>query len=332
MAPIIVAENLRKTYRVRQQRPGLRHAFTSLFRPEEVTLQALGGVSFAVEKGGIAGLMGSNGAGKSTLIKLLVGIMRRDGGALTVAGFDPFVQRRDYVRRIGVVFGQRSNLLWDLSVAESFDLHRSIFGVSHGDYRRRLDELTDIFDLAAILHQPARTLSLGQTMRCAVAQVLLQQPDILFLDEPTIGLDVVSVERLAATLARLNRGFGTTIVVTSHDLAVIESICTQVILLDDGRILFDGTARAALDKYGRYRKLRFVFPPGTDLDAAAVLLAAKGVAVTCDAMELAGVIDAEAGTIATCAALVEELTQRHGLHEFFLERPSLKEVILHAFR
>ncbi|KAA5599478.1 ABC transporter ATP-binding protein [Blastochloris sulfoviridis] len=332
MAPVIQAETLRKTYRIRQQRPGLGHALRALVRPDWIERAALDGISFNIEQGAIAGLMGANGAGKSTLIKLLVGIMPRDGGTLTVAGLDPFRQRRHYVQRIGVVFGQRSNLLWDLSVVESFELHRAVFGVTRADYERRLAELTELFELGELLHQPARTLSLGQTMRCAVAQVLLQQPDILFLDEPTIGLDVVSVERLGQALKRLNAAFDTTIVITSHDLAVIEDICTQVILLEDGRILFDGTAHAAVERYGRYRRLRFVFPPGADIEAAATFLQGRGVAVTIDGPELCGVVDAEAGMVGICAALVDEMTRRHALAEFFVEKPSLKEVILHAYR
>lgn len=332
MPPLIVADNLRKTYRIRQQRPGLRQGIRALFRPEYVTLDALDGITFAVEPGVIAGLVGSNGAGKSTLVKLLVGIMRRDGGHLSVNGQDPFANRMDYVRRIGVVFGQRSNLLWDLSVAESFDLHRTIFGVTQSDYLRRLGKLTEIFDLGSILHQPARTLSLGQTMRCAVAQVLLQEPDILFLDEPTIGLDVVSVERLGITLRHLNRTLNTTVVIASHDLSVIESNCNQVIMLHEGRILFNGTETEAKQKYGRYRKLRFVFPDHADMDGAMALLRGKGLTVTREGLELTGLVDAETRPINTYVTLFEELSRTHHLLEFFVERPSLKEVILHAFQ
>jgi ABC-2 type transport system ATP-binding protein len=332
MAPVIHAESLRKSYRIRQQRPGLLGGLVSLLRPEHVSRQALDGVSFSVEPGGIAGLIGPNGAGKSTLIKLLVGIMPRDGGDLTVAGFDPFRDRRDYVRRIGVVFGQRSNLLWDLPVEDSFELHRAVFGVSRADYRRRLAELTEIFELGELLHQPVRTLSLGQTMRCTVAQVLLQQPDILFLDEPTIGLDVISVERLQETLRRLNLAFGTSILVTSHDLSVIEGLCSQVLLLEQGRILFDGATRAAVEKYGRYRKLRFVFSVGADLSGAIALLGERGVRVAQEGPELAGVVDAEARAFGGYAELAELLGREHALVEFFVEKPSLKEVILHAFR
>ncbi len=332
MAPIILAEDLRKAYRIREQEPGLRSGIVSLFRPTYVTRHALGGISFSVEPGARVGLIGANGAGKSTLVKLLVGIMRCDSGHLMVNGRDPFENRKDYVQRIGVVFGQRSNLLWDLSVEDSFELHAAIFGVPPDEYCRRLVELTEIFELSKILHQPARTLSLGQTMRCAVAQVLLQQPDILFLDEPTIGLDVVSVERLGMTLKRLNETLKTTIVVTSHDLSVIEGVCTQVLLLEEGSLLFDGTAQAAIDKYGRYRKFRFIFPPNADLDAAAALLKQTGMVVSRDAMELAGVADAGGDTIVACAKLVEELTRDYKLLEFFVEKPSLKEVILHAFQ
>lgn len=332
MTPIIEAEELRKSYRIRQQRAGLANAVKSFFSPEIVTHRALDDISFSVEPGAICGLIGSNGAGKSTLIKLLVGIMRRDGGSLRVNGLDPFLDRKRYVRRIGVVFGQRSNLLWDLSVRESFDLHCAIFDVPRREYHARLEELTAIFGLGDILNQPSRTLSLGQTMRCAVAQVLLQQPDILFLDEPTIGLDVVSVERLGETLKNLNKTFNTTIFITSHDLSVIENLCSQVLLMEDGRMLFDGTARQAIDKYGRYRKLRFVFASNGDLAAAADLLQGKGIAVTRDALELSGVVDAEKATPGVLVALADDLAKGHGLVEFFMEKPSLKEVILHAFQ
>lgn len=331
MAPIIRAEGLTRHYDVRQQRPGLLNGIKALLRPDHVTLKALDGVSFSVEAGSIAGLIGANGAGKSTLLKLLVGIMRRDAGNLTVAGFDPFEERQRYVARIGVVFGQRSNLLWDLSVIESFDLHRAVFNVPVDTYRRRLAELTDIFDLGNLLYQPARTLSLGQTMRCAIAQVLLQQPEILFLDEPTIGLDVVTVERLSKTLRELNRAHGTTILITSHDLAVIEGLCSQVILLEDGRIQFDGTAAEALAKYGRYRRLRFLFASLEDAVGAQAMLEGLGISTTLEDGELVGVIDTEKGGIATHVGLVDALARQHDLREFFIEKPSLKEVVLHAF-
>ena len=332
MAPVIEADRLVKSYQVRQQSPGIKHALKALFKPEYVVRHALDEVSFSVEEGSITGLMGANGAGKSTLVKLLVGIMQRDGGGLKVAGLDPFRERESYVGRIGVVFGQRSNLLWDLSVAESFELHSAVFHVPPSEYAARLEELTEIFDLEQLLRQPVRTLSLGQTMRCAVAQVLLQRPDILFLDEPTIGLDVVSVELLGETLARLNKAFNTTIVMTSHDLSIIESICHQVILLNEGRVLFDGSSQQAMERYGRFRKLRFLFPAGADLSVAVNYLTDAGLEVTQGPSELIAMVDAETDVIGRYAALVDALTQRHGLLEFFMEKPSLKEVVLHAFQ
>jgi ABC-2 type transport system ATP-binding protein len=333
LSSMIRAEKLSKAYRIRQQRPGLQNGLRALFKPDYVTVPAVDRISFDIPPGTIAGLIGPNGAGKSTLVKLLVGIMQRDSGNLVVNGLDPFLNRKTYVQRIGVVFGQRSNLLWDLSVEEAFELHRAIFQIPRNDYRARRDELIEIFELADIIHQPARTLSLGQTMRCAVAQVLLQQPDILFLDEPTIGLDVRSVDRLGTTLQRLNKTLNTTVVITSHDLAVIEGVCTQILLLERGRIIFDGTAGHAIDKYGRYRKLRFVFTPGVDLDAMSALLKSRGVDATRDGTELAGVVDVESGGVGrNWAPLIDELTHKHRLQEFFFEKPSLKEVILHAFR
>jgi ABC-2 type transport system ATP-binding protein len=331
MTAIIEAQGLAKSYRIRHQSPGLSQAVKSLFRPRYELRHVLKEISFRIEEGSITGLMGPNGAGKSTLVKLLVGIILQDDGTLTVSRLDPFHQRLSLASRIGVVFGQRSNLLWDLPVAESFELHRAVFQIPRREFASRLEELTALFDLETLLHQPARTLSLGQTMRCAVAQVLLQQPDILFLDEPTIGLDLVSIERLSGILTRLNQTLGTTIVMTSHDLSIVESTCSQVILLDEGRILFDGTSRAALEKYGNYRKLRFVFSPGTDLTGAMGLLEDRGINISRQAFELVGVVHAAPGSINGYTALANELTHSHGLLEFFLEKPSMKEVILHAF-
>ncbi|MBM9535993.1 ABC transporter ATP-binding protein [Desulfobulbus alkaliphilus] len=337
MTPIINAKNLRKIYRIKRQHPGAWNAVKSIFFPDYEQRVAVDDIDFSLDEGCLAALVGPNGAGKSTLIKMLVGVLRRDAGDLDVMGLDPFNHRMRYVRNIGVVFGQRTNLLWDLSVQDSFELHRAVFGIPRRDFLCRLDELRALFNLDEILRQPARTLSLGQTMRADVAQVLLQQPKILFLDEPTIGLDVLSVKSLIAALRKVNSLYATTIVVTSHDLTVIEELCSNVVLLDKGRVIFDGTVNKAVDTYGNYRKLRFQFTHEQNLAMALELIAGampkmlQRIATRRESLELSTVLASDDVDFARLLELAQRLRDESGLREFSMEKPTLKEVILHVF-
>ncbi|WP_068923072.1 ABC transporter ATP-binding protein [Planobispora rosea] len=205
------------------------------------TVHAVQDLSFTVEAGEFVGYLGPNGAGKSTTIKMLTGILAPTSGRIEVAGLDPLRRRTDLTRRIGVVFGQRTTLWWDLPLKDSFELVRHLYKVDRNDFRRRLDELADLLDLGGFLHTPVRQLSLGQRMRGDITAALLHDPAVLVLDEPTIGLDVVSKAAMRAFLGRLNAERGTTVLLTTHDLGDIEKLCRRVMLIHHGRLGFDGT-------------------------------------------------------------------------------------------
>jgi viologen exporter family transport system ATP-binding protein len=237
---IIEARALTKEFRVFQRRPGVRGAFLDLVHRRYQALRAVDGIDFRIEAGERVGYIGPNGAGKSTTIKMLAGILVPSGGSVAVAGLDPHRERRRCVHRIGAVFGQRSQLWWDLAPLESLGLLASVYGVSRSDLERRLAELEEPLELTPNLRTPVRKLSLGQKMRFELAAALLHRPDVLFLDEPTIGLDLMAKEGIRRFLRKENRERGTTLILTTHDLSDIEELCERVIVIDKGKLLFDG--------------------------------------------------------------------------------------------
>ena len=237
---LIEVQDLVKEFRVFDRREGVSGAVRDLFHRRYRQLKAVNGVSFTVDQGEIVGYIGPNGAGKSTTIKMLTGILVPSGGRLQVAGFSPHRDRSVFTRRIGVVFGQRTQLWWDIAVIESFRLLARIYGIDRQRLEQRVELLDQILALNELLHTPVRKLSLGQRMRCDLAASLIHEPPILFLDEPTIGLDVVAKDSVRAFLREINRTFKTTILLTTHDLRDIEELCRRVIVIDQGRILFDG--------------------------------------------------------------------------------------------
>jgi ABC-2 type transport system ATP-binding protein len=242
--PQITVENLGKIYRVATRDPGLAGAFRGLFHRRYRQIVALDSVSFALQKGELLGFIGPNGAGKSTTIKILSGILRPSSGHCAVGGLVPWESRIAHVARIGVVFGQRTQLWWDLPVIESFELLRDIYRVDRTRFARTQERMVDMLKIGPILDTPLRQLSLGQRMRCEIAAALLHGPQILFLDEPTIGLDAISKLALRDFVKELNREEGVTVLLTTHDMHDIEALARRVIIIGHGKVLRDSTFEA----------------------------------------------------------------------------------------
>lgn len=238
---MITMKNICKTYKVAKRNAGFKETVHSFFRREYETVTALDNISFTIADGETVGYIGPNGAGKSTTIKILSGILTPDSGECLVDGRIPWKNRIAHVERIGVVFGQRSQLWWDVPVIDSFELLRDIYSIPSEIYKANKEELTELLGLSEILRTPARQLSLGQRMRCELAASLLHSPKILFLDEPTIGLDAVSKIAVREFIVKLNQVHKTTIILTTHDMQDIEAITKRIILIGKGKIMLDGS-------------------------------------------------------------------------------------------
>lgn len=238
---MIKLDGITKTYKLRKRQSGLGNAISSFFSREYETVRALDDVSFSVADGEMVGYIGPNGAGKSSTVKIMSGILTPDSGSCVIDSLTPWKNRKEHVRNIGVVFGQRSQLWWDVPVCDSFELLKDIYSMSDADYRRSLDELCWRLSLGELLKTPARQLSLGQRMRCEIAASLLHEPKILFLDEPTIGLDAVSKMAVRSFLKDINSEKKTTMILTTHDMQDIEALTERILLIGKGRILLDGS-------------------------------------------------------------------------------------------
>ena len=238
---MIEMKGISKTYRIRKREAGISSAVKALFTRDYTEIHALKEMSFTIPDGQIVGYIGPNGAGKSTTIKILSGILRPDSGECTVNGMVPWEDRKKYVSKLGVVFGQRSQLWWDVPVIESFQLLRDIYRVERGEFQSNLRRLTEQLDLQPFLNAPVRLLSLGQRMRCEIAASLLHSPEILFLDEPTIGLDAVSKLKVREFIQSENRERKITVILTTHDMQDIDALCHRVLLIGKGQLLLDGS-------------------------------------------------------------------------------------------
>ncbi|MDO8378644.1 ATP-binding cassette domain-containing protein [Phenylobacterium sp.] len=317
--PQILVQDLAKTYRVAERAPGMLGAVRGLVRRRWRTVEALKNVSFSLERGELLGFIGPNGAGKSTTIKILSGILRPDSGRVEIEGLVPYADRIKHVARIGVVFGQRTQLWWDLPVIDGFDLLRDIYRVDPQRYKATRDELVAMLRLEKLLDQPVRQLSLGQRMRAEIGAALLHEPSILFLDEPTIGLDAPSKLAVREFVKKLNQEHGVTVLLTTHDMHDIEALAQRVIVIGHGRVLADSPFEALRADVLAERRLFVDFAQ----DAPALDL--PGVEVrNRDGRSLELAFDPR---ITSAPALIAAITARHAVEDIHVEQPAIEEVI-----
>lgn len=319
----IIVEKLVKTYRVAERRAGLGGAVRGLFRRNYRTVRALSDVSFAIGRGELVGYIGPNGAGKSTTVKVLSGILVPDAGVCRVLDRVPWQERVEHVRRIGVVFGQRTQLWWDLPVIESFELLASIYSVPASVYTSRLDELVEQLDLGGFLDVPVRQLSLGQRMRSDLAAALLHGPDLLFLDEPTIGLDAVSKLAVRAFVQRLNTERGTTVILTTHDMDDIEALCKRVLVIGDGTILSDGSLESLRTRVSPERDLI------VDLEREESIADADARVIRQDGLRVHLRFNPQR---ISAPILISRITARYPVRDLFVENPPIEEIIARLYR
>jgi ABC-2 type transport system ATP-binding protein len=317
--PIVETRDLRKIFRTLKRRPGSLGALRSLFSREYEERVAVDDVTFALEPGELVGYIGPNGAGKSTTIKMLTGILVPTSGDVRVAGLVPWKQRKENARNIGVVFGQRSQLYWDLPLLESFELLRAIYGIPADQYRRNLGEFVEILEMDDFMRTPVRQLSLGQRMRGDFAAALLHSPKIVYLDEPTIGLDVVAKQAIREFIARINAERGTTIVLTTHDLADVERLCRRIVLIDRGTLIYDGDIERIKTEYGKFRTLVVRFSePVTDPELAGAQLVAAEDSTARFRFDR---------NLQRADLLVRQASERYNVEDVSLEEPDLEAII-----
>lgn len=319
MPPMIEVRSLYKTFQVTRRRPGLMGAVQNLIAPERRLVTAVDGVNFQLQEGELVGYLGPNGAGKSTTIKMLTGLLVPSSGVVIVDGFVPWRDRPRYVARIGAVFGQRTTLWWDLPVIDSFELLQPMYRVPPDRFRRSLDAFVDLLELHEFLNTPVRSLSLGQRMRADLCAALLHEPRLVFLDEPTIGLDVVAKERIRQFIQYINRERGVTILLTTHDLSDVERLCERVLILDHGRVVYDGTLVTLNQRFESDWSLVVTFAePYIDVNLPGLAPARRD--------ELRAVYAFDHRQVAA-SDLIQQLLPRFRIADLEVRRPSLEETI-----
>jgi len=262
VAGVVHVDALEKVFRVPEREAGLRASLRSLVNRQWREVRAVDGVSFDVEAGEVVGFLGPNGAGKTTTLKMLSGLLHPTGGGARVLGHVPWGREREYLRRMTLVMGNRNQLQWDLPALDSFELNRAIYRLPREPFRETRDELIELLDIGDLVRKPVRQLSLGERMKVEVVGSLLHLPQVLFLDEPTIGLDVTMQKRIRNFIAAYNERYGATVLLTSHYMADVEALCKRVIVIHHGKLLFDGRLEALADRFGAYKTIEAVLADG----------------------------------------------------------------------
>lgn len=318
----IIVDHLSKHYQVHQKEPGFLGSVRSFFNRQYQIVRAVDDVSFAIEPGEIVGFLGPNGAGKTTTLKVLSGLLYPTNGDVHVCGFRSFDRKNDFLRQITLVMGQKNQLIWDLPAYESFEVNRAIYEIPQGDFQSVLKELTDLLDIAPVLKKQVRKLSLGERMKCELAAALLHRPRVLFLDEPTIGLDVTMQVRVREFLTEYNRRHGATILLTSHYMADVVALCKRILVIDHGRLVYDGDLNALVERVAPYKNVRIVTSRPINADE----LRRFGEVRSIDTFEATLVVPR--GRTSTVTA---QLFQALPIDDVTIEDPEVEEIISRIF-
>jgi len=331
-APLISVRALSKHFRTFERREGILGGLVNLFHREYRTVKAVDKIAFEIGRGEMVGYIGPNGAGKSTTIKMLTGILVPTSGEISSNGFVPWRQRAAYVKTIGVVFGQRTQLWWDIAVIESFKLLRRIYDVSQRDFDERMELFHQVLALGDFLHTPVRKLSLGQRMRCDLAAALLHNPPILFLDEPTIGLDVVAKDHIRQFLRAINERYHTTVLLTTHDLDDIEELCRRIMIIDRGTLLFDGPLAGLKERLLRTKQIKFILRDGEQAQRLTSLEAALNVAHSNGALQFEFVDELTRRIVfdrrrVSSSDLIRQILSAVEVRDFVIEDEPIEEIV-----
>jgi ABC-2 type transport system ATP-binding protein len=316
----VVVQDLGKTFVVPEREAGLRAALKSLVRRKTRAVKAVDGITFEIGPGEVVGFLGPNGAGKTTTLKMLSGLLYPTAGEVRVLGYVPFRREKLFLRQITLVMGNRNQLEWDLPALDSFELNRAIYRIPVEDFRRIRDELIELLDVGDLVRKPIRNLSLGERMKMEIAGSLLHRPQVLFLDEPTIGLDVTMQKRIRSFLAEYNRRYGATVLLTSHYMADVQALCKRVVVIHHGRILFDGDLSALSDRFAAYKTIAVVLQDGAaDLSGYGEVIGREGDRITLRVPK--------AETSRAAARLLSELQ----VLDLTIEEPAIEDVIETVF-
>ncbi len=315
----IEVKNVSKEFKVNKRSAGIPGMIANMFSPKYEIKKAVNNLSFTIEKGEMVGFIGPNGAGKSSTIKMLSGILCPDKGSISVGGFIPYKQRKAYVGNIGVVFGQKSQLQWDLPVIDSFELLRAIYRIPEDKYKRNLDRFTEMLDMKSFINQPVRQLSLGQRMRADIVASLLHSPEIVFFDEPTIGVDIIGKETIRSFIKELNEQDKVTMIFTTHDMQDIEQTCKRIIIIDKGSLMYDGSLQEIRSKYGTSRRLIAEFNEATEVDPI------KNVII--EDMKDRKVSFTFDNNVVDVNKLMHEVLEKYSVHDVTVAEPEIESII-----
>ena len=320
----IEVKKVSKDFKVNKRSAGIPGMIANMFVPKFEIKKAVNDLSFTIEKGEMVGFIGPNGAGKSSTIKMLSGILCPDKGSITVGGFVPYKQRKSYVGNIGVVFGQKSQLQWDLPVIDSFELLRAIYRIPEEKYKRNLERFTEMLDMKSFINQPVRQLSLGQRMRSDIVASLLHSPEIVFFDEPTIGVDIIGKETIRSFIKELNEQDKVTMIFTTHDMQDIEQTCKRIIIIDKGSLMYDGSLQEIRSKYGTTRRLIAEFNEETKIEPI------KNVIIE-DLKDRKASFTFD-NNVVDVNKLMHEVLEKYSVHDVTVAEPEIESIIQKIYK